>query len=103
MVTEQSTFGSARHAVAGEHGRISRVNGLVDTARDEEDAEGCEFWKAQCEDIDCIYEGEHCRYQCAIAELDEEPRSKVPAPKCRLGFRRLALRRQAGKEDAART
>lgn len=76
--------------IEGEHGRISRVNGAVDAARDEEDPDDCEFWKAQCEDIDCIHEGDHCRYQCAIAELDEEPKSRAPAPKRRPRFRRSA-------------
>lgn len=73
----------------GEHGRVSRQNG---GARAEDDGEDCEFWKAECRDIDCIYAGEHCREQCAMAELDEAPKAKAkaPAPKRGLRFLRLA-------------
>lgn len=77
----------------GEHGRVSRQNGeAANTARAENYDEDCEFWKAQCRDIDCIHAGEHCREQCAMAELDEEPKAKAnaPAPKRGLRFLRLA-------------
>lgn len=71
----------------GEHGRISRLKEAVDYSCDEEDPDDCEIWKAQCGDVDCIYEGDHCRYQCAMAELDEEPNARASAPKRGLSFR----------------
>lgn len=89
-VSAQALDNTASMKAEGEHGRISRVSGAVDAACDEEDPEDCEFWKARCEEIDCIYEGDHCRYQCAMAELDEEPKFKAPIPKCRLRFLRSA-------------
>lgn len=73
-------YDTASMKVEGEHGRIGRSNGAVDAACDEEDPEDCEFWNAKCKDIDCIYVGEHCRYQCAMAEVDKEPKPKVVAP-----------------------
>ena len=74
--------------VAGEHGRVSRQNEALDTACDHDDAEQDEFWKARCEDIDCIYAGEHYRHQCALAESDEEPKPMEPAPRRFLRFGR---------------
>ncbi|KAL9074554.1 MAG: hypothetical protein Q9161_002146 [Pseudevernia consocians] len=76
--------------VVGEHGRVSRQNAAVDTACDEEDPEDCEFWRAPCNDTDCIYEGGHCRYLCAMAELDEEPKAEAPVLKRGFVFGRSA-------------
>ena len=75
----------------GEHGRVSRQRRAIDSICDEaeDDAEEGEFWKERCGDVDCIYEGEHCRYDCALAELDEEPKRKAPAFKRALRFRLL--------------
>ncbi|CAF9925742.1 hypothetical protein IMSHALPRED_006775 [Imshaugia aleurites] len=70
----------------GESGRVSRHNGAV-TAICEDDGEDDDFWKARCDDVDCIYVGEHCRYQCATAEVDEEPHHKALFPKRGLRFR----------------
>lgn len=61
------------------------------TAHDEDDVEECEFWNTACTDVDCIYEGEHFRYQCAMAELVEEPRSMVLAAKQGLRLGRSAM------------
>ena len=72
--------------VEGEYGRVSRQNKAVDTNCDEANGEYCEFWNAECKDIDCIHEGDHCRYECAMAELSEEPEPKVLAPKRGLRF-----------------
>ncbi|CAD6589859.1 MAG: hypothetical protein ASARMPRED_004292 [Alectoria sarmentosa] len=83
-------FDAACMKGAGEHGRISRLKEAGEYACDEEDPDDCEFWKAQCGDVDCIYEGDHCRYQCAMAELDEEPKIGAFAPQRGLRFRRLA-------------
>ena len=69
-----------------------RSNGGVDVACDDADLEDCDFWKAECKDIDCIYRGRHCRYQCAMAESGEEPKTKVAAPE-----RVLNLWRSVGK------
>ncbi len=69
----------------GEHGRVSRQSAAANRYCDEDNDGDCEFWNAQCKDIDCIYEGDHCRYQCAMAELDEEPKTEVPGPE--RGFR----------------
>lgn len=74
----------------GEHGRISRLKEAMEYTCDEEDPDDCEFWKVQCVDVDCIYEGNHCRYQCAMAELDEEPKIGAFAPKRGLRLPRLA-------------
>ena len=71
----------------GEHGRVSRQNGAVHPAymqAEDDDDDECDFWKAECMDVDCIHEGYHCRYQCAMAEMDEKPTSKVHA--LRQGF-----------------
>lgn len=93
-VTEHSArvFDRVFMKAVGEHGRVSRQNGAVDTAYDEieDDPEECEFWKAECKDIDCTYEAKHYRYQCALTELDEEPKSKVPVLSCVRRFRWLA-------------
>ena len=82
---------------AGESGRTGRSNGRsnggVDVACNDADLEDCDFWKADCKDIDCIYKGSHCRYQCAIAESDEEPKAKVAAPERVLQFWRSAVKR----------
>ena len=76
---------SAFTKAVGEHGRVSRHSEEFDMTCDEDDAEDCAFWKMQCEDVDCIYKGEHCRSQCATAELGEEPNPVAPAS--RRGFR----------------
>ena len=68
---------SASMRAVGEHGRVSRQSGPVDAEWNEDDAEECIFWKVECKDVDCIYERAHCRYQCAMAELDEEPKPLV--------------------------
>lgn len=73
--------------MVGEHGRVSRKQTAADAAYIEDDNEDCEFWKAKCEDIGCICVGEHQRYQCAIAEMDEEPIPKVKATAIKCGFR----------------
>lgn len=72
---------------AGEHGRVSRQSGAVDSEWNKTDVEECDFWNAECNDVDCIYQGEHCRYQCAMAEVDEEPKPKVSALKRGLRLR----------------
>ena len=81
----------------GEPGRKGRSNGRsnggVDTACDDLDLEDCEFWKAECKDIDCIDKESHCRYQCAMAESDEEPNIKVAAPERVLRLWRSAVKR----------
>ena len=85
-----TSIGGALKAV-GEHGRVSRQIGAVDIAFDqEEDTEECGFWTAKCKDADCIYEGDHCRDRCALAELGEEPKTKLSALKRGLRFRRSA-------------
>ena len=93
-VTEHSARVSNRNSMkaAGEHGRVSRQNGAVDPAYDEieDDPEECEFWKVECKDMDCISDGKHYRYQCALGELGEEPKSKVPVFNCGRRFRWLA-------------
>lgn len=71
----------------GEHGRVSRHSGDFDIACSEDDAEDCDFWRADCRDLDCIYKGKHCRYLCVTAEMDEEPKLVVPAPVRGLRFR----------------
>ena len=80
-----------------EVGRTGRSNGRsdrgADVACDDADLEDCEFWKAECKDIDCIYRGSHCRYQCAMAESDEEPKTKAGAPKAVLRLWRSAVKR----------
>ena len=77
---------------AGEHGRVSRYAKATDTTANEDgdDEEDCEFWEMECHDIDCIYEGKHRRHQCAMAEVDEEPKPEANAPKHGLGFLRSA-------------
>ena len=81
----------------GESGRTGRSNSSpnwgVDVACDNPDLEDCEFWKAECKDIDCIYKVRHCRYQCAMAESDEEPQIRVAAPERILKFWRSAVKR----------
>ena len=81
----------------GEPGLNGRSNGRsdrgLDVTCDDPDLEDCEFWKAECKDIDCIYKGSHCRYQCAIAESDEEPKAKVAAPERVLKLWRSAVKR----------
>lgn len=81
----------------GRQGRsYGRSNRGVDIACDDPDLEDCEFWKAECKDIDCIYKGSHCRYQCAMAESDEEsekPQIKVAAPGGVLSLWRSAVKR----------
>lgn len=72
--------------VAGEYGRTSRQSAAVDAGWNETDVEECDFWNLECKDVDCIHQGEHCRYQCAMAEVDEEPKSKVSALKRGLRF-----------------
>ena len=93
-VTEHSArvFDRVSMKAVGEHERVSRQSGAADTTYDEieDDPEECEFWKAECKDIDCIYEAKHYRYQCALAELGEEPESKVPVLSCGRRFRWLA-------------
>ena len=76
---------SASMKEVGEHGRVSRHSEEFDNTGSEDDAEDCAFWRTGCKDIDCIYKGEHDRYQCAKAELDEEP--KLAAPATKRGFR----------------
>ena len=71
----------------GEHGRVSRQSGAVDAEWNEADVEKCDFWDAECKDVDCIYQGKHDRYQCAMAEVDDEPKPKVSAFKRGLRFR----------------
>ena len=78
---------SACIKAVGEHGRVSRHSEDFDLSCNEEDAEDCVFWRTDCKDVDCIYKGEHCRYQCATAELDEEPKQVTLAPRRRLRFR----------------
>ena len=77
----------------GGPGRNGRSNGGVDIACDDADLEDCEFWKAECKDIDCIYRGSHFRYQCAVAESDEEPKTKIAAPERVLRLWRSAVKR----------
>ena len=72
---------------------IGRSDRGADIACDDPDLEDCEFWKAECNDIDCIYKGSHCRYQCAMAESDEEPQIKVAAPERVLRLWRSAVKR----------
>lgn len=74
--------------VEGRHGRVRKVSGAVKATYDEEDSEDGEFWKTRCNDVDCIFRGNHCRYQCAMAETGKEPEAKAPAPKLGLRFRR---------------
>ena len=71
----------------GEHGRVSRHREDFDVTCKEDDAEDCVFWSMDCRDVDCIYNGKHCRSQCATAELDEEPKLGAPAPRRGLRFR----------------
>ena len=78
---------SAFKKAVGEHGRVSRYSENFAVACNEDDAEDCLFWRTPCKDVDCIYKGEHCRYQCATAELDEEPKLVTPAPRRGLRFR----------------
>ena len=78
---------SAFMKAVGEHGRVSRHSEDFDVICNEDDAEDCVFWRTDCKDVDCIYKGEHCRYQCATAELDEEPNLVAPAPRRGLRFR----------------
>ena len=79
----------------GEHGRVSRYSDAAYAAceeqqQEEEEDKECEFWKEDCKDVDCIYKKKHCRYQCAMAELDEEPKPTVSTLKHGLRFRWLA-------------
>ena len=78
---------SAFIKAVGEHGRVSRHGEDFDVICNEDDAEDCVFWRTNCMDVDCIYKGEHCRYQCATAELDEELKFVAPAPRRGLRFR----------------
>ena len=89
-VVNELSAGKASMKVVGEHGRVSRQNTAVDTACDEEDPKDCEFWGAPCNDIDCIYEGGHCRYQCAMGEVDEEPKAEASVLKRGFLFGRSA-------------
>lgn len=73
--------GTACVKVEGRQSRVSRLSGVVETTCDDEDPEGCEFWEAQCDDVDCIYSSDHCRHQCAMAEVEEEPEVTAPASK----------------------
>ena len=73
--------------VVGEHGRVSRHSEDFDVTCNEDDAVDCVFWGTDCKDVDCIYKGKHCRYQCVTAELDEEPKLVAPAPRRGLRFR----------------
>ena len=76
---------------AGDHGRVSRYARATETAADQdEDEEDCDFWEMECNDIDCIYKGKHRRHQCAMAEVEEEPKTEANAPKRGLGFLRSA-------------
>ena len=81
----------------GQSGRTGRSDGRsnrgADAACEDADLEDCDFWKAECKDIDCIYRGCHCRYQCAMAESDEEPKTKVAAPERVLRLWRSAVNR----------
>lgn len=77
---------SALMKTAGEHGRVSRNSEEFDVSCNEDDAEDGAFWRTPCKDVDCIYKGEHDRYQCAMAELDEEPQLVNSAPKRGLRF-----------------
>ena len=76
--------------VEGEHGRVSRHNGATSIVCADDIEDECEFWNADCEEIDCIYEGKHFRYQCAMAEVGEEPKANTFIGKCGLMFRRSA-------------
>ena len=89
------TYRTASVQVEERHSRIGRSSGTLEAACDEEDPEDCQFWKAQCNDVDCIFEGNHCRDQCAMAELVKEPESKAPAPKVPACKRGLRFRRSA--------
>ena len=80
-------YDSAFIKAVGEHGRVSRHSEKLDIACNEDDDEDCAFWRRVCKDVDCIYEGEHCRYQCVAAELDEEPKLVASAPRRGLRFR----------------
>ena len=78
----------------GREGRsIGRSDRGADVACDDPDAEDCEFWNAECKDIDCIYKGCHCRHQCAMAESDEEPQIKATGPERVLRFWQSAVKR----------
>ena len=90
--TEQS-FLSRAHGnelvqVERGRGRVRKLSGAVRATWDEEDYEDSEFWKTRCNDVDCIFKGHHYRYQCAMAEMDEEPGAKAPASKQGLRFLR---------------
>ena len=79
---------STRPRPTGEHGRVSRCHTTAEDwayeedgnkeEDDDDDGEGCEsFWNGVCEDVDCISnQKRHCRYQCALAEVDEEVKKK---------------------------
>ena len=73
-------YGTAFVQVEGRHSRVSMSSGTSEAAWDEEDPEDCEFWNSQCNDVDCIFEGNHCRGQCAIAEVEEEPQPRASTP-----------------------
>lgn len=63
--------------IEGEHGRINRLSRAANaTCHDEEDQDDCDFWMGVCKDVDCIYVGDHCRHQCAMAESDNEAPEK---------------------------
>ena len=87
---------SAVMKAVGEHGRVSRHSEELDSACKEDDAEDWAFWRTDCKDVDCIYKGGHSRYQCATAELDEEPKPVAPAPRRRLRFQWSARERYPG-------
>ena len=89
------TCGTAFVRVEGRHSRVGRSSGTPETACDEEDPEENEFWTAQCNDVDCIFAGSHCRYLCAMAEVEEELEPKAPAPKMPASKRGLIFWRSA--------
>ena len=78
---------SAFIKAVGEHGRVSRHSEDFEVTCNEDDAEDCAFWRADCKDVDCIHKGKHCRYLCVTAEMDEEPELVAPAPRRGLRFR----------------
>ena len=92
MASDQPTqvCDGASMKTPGESGRISRYGEVTDAADDMDDTQDCDFWRMDCKDIDCIYKGQHCRYQCAMAELDEEPKPLLSALKRSLKFKLFA-------------
>lgn len=93
-------YGTAFVQVEGRHSRVGRSSGIFEAACDEEDPEDYEFWKTQCNDVDCIFEGGHCRFLCAMAELEEDAQpwastTQAPTPKVHASKRGLRFRRSA--------